>query len=145
MTAIGAARDFRYWAFISYSHQDEAWARWLHRALENWRIPSRLVGNPIEAGTIPARLTPLFRDRDELPTASDLDQAVTEALRQSWSLIVVCSAASASSRWVNEEVRLFRSLGRGEHIHCVLVDGTVGEPPAFPAALLDATDGDRLA
>ena len=25
---------FRYRAFISYSHRDETWARWLHRGLE---------------------------------------------------------------------------------------------------------------
>ena len=29
----------RYWAFISYSHADEAWAQWLHRSLETWRVP----------------------------------------------------------------------------------------------------------
>jgi len=26
--------DFKYKAFISYSHNDEKWADWLHKALE---------------------------------------------------------------------------------------------------------------
>jgi hypothetical protein len=28
----------QYWAFISYSRHDEAWAKKLHRFLETWRI-----------------------------------------------------------------------------------------------------------
>ena len=26
--------QFKYWAFISYSHQDKKWGDWLHKALE---------------------------------------------------------------------------------------------------------------
>ena len=33
----------RYWAFISYSHQDERWGKWLHHRLETFRLPKRLV------------------------------------------------------------------------------------------------------
>ncbi len=130
---------FRYWAFVSYSHQDESWGRWLHRALESWRLPQGLVGAPIAAGVVPARLAPVFRDRDELPTATDLGQTVSEALRQSWSLVVVCSPAAAASRWVNEEVRAFQRLGRGDRIHCLLVGGEGNDPtPCFPPALREA-------
>lgn len=129
---------FRYWAFISYSHRDKAWGSWLHRALESYRVPQRLVGLPIAAGTVPARLNPVFRDRDELPTATDLGRSVAEALRQSWCLIVVCSPAAAQSRWVNEEVRQFQRLGRADRIYCLIVD----EPASaacFPAALCEPT------
>ena len=28
--------DYRYRAFISYSHRDSGWADWLHRALESY-------------------------------------------------------------------------------------------------------------
>ncbi|MEO5622390.1 MAG: toll/interleukin-1 receptor domain-containing protein [Dokdonella sp.] len=135
MVADEPDTGFRYWAFISYSHQDTSWARWLHRALESYRIPRRLIGLPIGAGTIPPRLTPVFRDRDELPTATDLHRSVTEALQQSWCLIVICSPASAQSRWVNEEVRQFQRLGRSERIHCLIVDSADGGVPCFPPAL----------
>lgn len=35
---------YKYWAFINYTHQDKAWADWLHERLETYRIPNRLVG-----------------------------------------------------------------------------------------------------
>jgi tetratricopeptide (TPR) repeat protein len=140
MTTGQPASGFRYWAFISYSHKDASWGRWLHKALETYRVPRRLVGMPIAAGTVPARLTPIFRDRDELPTASDLGAAVEQALSESWCLIVICSPESARSRWVNEEVLAFQRLGRGDRIHCLVVDG--GPDPAaplcFPPALEQA-------
>src|SRR5262245_55432304 len=34
---------YRYWAFISYSHHDEVWAHSLHKALENYKVPRKLV------------------------------------------------------------------------------------------------------
>lgn len=134
---------FRYWAFISYSHADTAWARWLHKSLETYRVPSRLIGMPIAAGRVPPRLSPIFRDRDELPTATDLGQTIEEALRQSWCLIVICSRASAQSRWVNEEVLAFQRLGRAARIHCLIVDGApdAAASPCYPPALLEAISG----
>jgi tetratricopeptide (TPR) repeat protein len=112
-----------YRAFISYSHQDKAWADWLHKALETWRVPSRLVGTETAAGVIPRRLNPIFRDRDELASAHDLGRKVNEALAQSANLIVICSPRAASSRWVNDEVLAFKQLGRSERIFCLIVGG----------------------
>ncbi|HEY6894484.1 MAG TPA: toll/interleukin-1 receptor domain-containing protein, partial [Rhodanobacteraceae bacterium] len=128
--ATGAA-SFRYRAFLSYSHRDETWARWLHKAIETYRVPARLVGTTTAAGVIPRRLAPVFRDRDELPSATDLGRKVDEALAESQNLIVICSPAAATSRWVNEEVRAFKRLGRAERIFCLIVDG---EPDASDIA-----------
>ena len=44
MSDIPANPAFAYRAFISYSHADKAWADWLHKALDMYRVPSRLVG-----------------------------------------------------------------------------------------------------
>jgi len=112
-----------YGAFLSYSHQDERWGSWLQRALEGYRVPSRLVGRTTSSGVVTRRLGPIFRDRSDLPTATDLGATITEALRASVNLIVICSPTSASSRWVNEEIRVFRALGRGNRIFCLIVDG----------------------
>lgn len=127
----------RYVAFISYSHVDRDWARWLHRSIERYRIPASL-------GTGAGRLTPVFLDREELSSASDLAQSVRAALEESAALIVVCSPNAARSRWVNEEIRSFKALGRGNCILCLIVGGEPGaadrqQPPeseCFPAALL---------
>ncbi|MCJ0825810.1 TIR domain-containing protein [Luteimonas sp. 50] len=113
----------KYHAFISYSHADRRWADWLHKALETYLIPQRLVGRTTAAGTIPKRFAPVFRDRDELPSATDLDRKVNEALAQSAALVVICSPHSASSRWVDAEVREFKRLGREQRVFCLIVDG----------------------
>jgi len=123
MTIPPEASGFGYRAFISYSHQDQVWARWLHKALETYRVPSHLVGRVTAAGAIPRRLTPVFRDRDELASATDLGRKVNEALAQSANLIVICSPQSAASRWVNEEVLAYKRLGRADRIFCLIVGG----------------------
>src|SRR5689334_13547543 len=72
--------DFKYWAFISYSHRDKSWGDWLHKALETYRVPRRLVGSAGRDGPVPKRLFPIFRDREELPTSADLGSNISEAL-----------------------------------------------------------------
>ena len=66
---------------------------------------------------------PIVRDRDELSSAADLSGKLKEALADSETLIILCSPEAARSKWVNEEIRHFRSLGRGDRIYCVIVDG----------------------
>ena len=115
--------DFKYWAFISYSHADEVWAKWLHRTLETYRVPSALVGQPSRNGPVPRRVFPMFRDREELPTSASLSENISDALARSRYLIVICSVRAAVSRWVNEEVKAFKALGRSDRILCLIVDG----------------------
>jgi tetratricopeptide (TPR) repeat protein len=112
-----------YFAFISYSHQDQVWADWLHKALETYRVPRRLVGETTAAGTIPARLVPIFRDREDLASANDLARKVNAALARSRNLIVICSPHAAASRWVNEEVLAFKRQGGAERVFCLIVGG----------------------
>jgi hypothetical protein len=119
--------DYKYWAFISYSHQDEAWARWLHKSLETYNVPRKLVGRPLElgaeTGVVPRRIFPIFRDREELPGAADLGGKLKNALRQSRYLIVICSPKAAVSQWVNEEIKTYKALGREDRVLCLIVDG----------------------
>jgi tetratricopeptide (TPR) repeat protein len=134
----------RYRAFISYSHADEAAARWLQRALEGYRPPASLKAS--HPG-LPARLFPIFRDRDELASAHDLSDAIRQALEDSEALVVVCSPAAAASRWVGEEIRHFRALGRGQRIFCYLVAGQPRPDAAdcaFPPAMLHDDHGAPL-
>lgn len=149
----GTANDtasWRYKAFISYSHEDRAWAAWLHRALETYRVPGRLVGRTTPMGVVPSRITPVFRDREELPTATSLGAVIQAALEASATLVVICSPAAARSRWVNEEILAYKRLGRADRILCLLV---AGEPNAsdapgsgleecFPEALRFSLDDD---
>ncbi len=123
---VDAPESFRYRAFISYSHEDEARARWLHKALETWRPPRHLIGKQTDVGVVPGSLAPVFRDRDELASSANLNQQVHQALEQSACLVVICSPAAARSRWVNEEIRAFQRLGRSDRVFCLIVDGEPG-------------------
>jgi tetratricopeptide (TPR) repeat protein len=137
----------RYAAFISYSHADERWARWLQRSLEHYRVPRRLRRELAAGRSLPARLYPVFRDRDELASSGDLDAAIQAALDDSESLVVVCSPAAAASKWVNAEIRRFQASGRQHRIFTlVAAGGTNPAAPdcAFPPTLLLAEDGTPL-
>jgi eukaryotic-like serine/threonine-protein kinase len=120
---IGELADYRYWAFISYSHADKGWGDWLHRALETYRIPKHLVGRTGAFGPVPRRLYPVFRDREELSASSSLGINIERALQQSRSLIVIRSPRSSSSHWVNEEIKYFKSLNREDRILAFMVEG----------------------
>lgn len=130
---VVTAIDARYVAFLSYSHRDGAAARALHRRLESYRIPRRLVATPGEHGPVPARLTPIFRDREELPAAGDLSAKVRAALEASGSLIVLCSPHAAASLWVMREIETFREIAPGRPILAAILDGEPSE--CFPKTL----------
>ena len=115
--------SYKYWAFISYSHRDQAWAEWLHKALETYRVPRRLVGRETAAGPVPRRLFPVFRDLEELPSSPNLSGAIDQALLQSRYLIVIASPYAAVSKWVDQEIARFRAMGRSDRILCLIVDG----------------------
>ncbi len=117
--------EARYFAFLSYSHKDSGLADWLHRQLEQFRVPSSLVGRISEHGAIPRRLTPIFRDERELAAATDLGEEIEEALRNSQFLIVLCSPAAARSRWTNAEIDAFK---RTRPDGCILAAIAAGEP-----------------
>ncbi|MFK7828612.1 MAG: TIR domain-containing protein [Congregibacter sp.] len=140
--------DYLYKAYLSYSHADAAWARWLHRSLESYRVPSALAGVRPDGRVVPARVSPIFRDREDLSSTADLGEGLEQALRDSEFLILICSPNAAQSRWVNEEVRYFQSLGRADRVFCVLVEGDAeirtGPDSCFPPALIDGMD-DALA
>lgn len=129
-----------YRAFLSYSHADEKWARWLMRRLESYRVPANLVGTHGLNGLIEAKLGKFFRDRDELPSAGSLSKTINDALEKSHALIVICSPTSAQSQWVNAEIDAFREKGNEDNILSFIVDGDPASRnpgiASFPYALI---------
>jgi uncharacterized coiled-coil DUF342 family protein len=136
-----ADKEYKYYAFLSYSPQDNGappadssaagrrcWGNWLDDALKTFFIPPEFVGQINGRGEIiPERIAPVFQDESELPEDASLSAAICHALEQSLCLIVICSPRSAQSRQVNEVVRYFKQLGRGNWILPVVV---AGEPNA---------------
>ena len=130
-------KAFKYYAFISYSHQDNRktrrdspgqshvqWANWLHEELETYKVPPEFIGQTNKYGRkIPGRINPIFRDEAELPTHSNLGDAIRDALEQSLFLIPLCSPRAFRSLYVNEEILYFKKLGRRDYILPLIIDG----------------------
>jgi eukaryotic-like serine/threonine-protein kinase len=76
-----------YRAFITYSHRDKAWAKWLKTTLEAYRIDRDLIGRE----TRPKNLRPIFRDREDFSAGHSLTEQTVAALKASQFLIVLCS------------------------------------------------------
>jgi formylglycine-generating enzyme required for sulfatase activity len=129
--------SLKYRAFISYSHADAGWARWLHRGLETFPIDKDLAGRTTATGVIPSALRPIFRDRDDFSAGKTLTEQTLAALDASHALIVVCSPDSARSNYVNEEARLFQSRHPKRPVIPVIVAGKPDDAKneCFPPAL----------
>ena len=102
-------KDYKYYAFISYSRKNSKAAAYFHRQLEHFRIPVKYVA---EENRPPKQkfLRPIFRDRRDLEAnENSFTEDIKKALERSRYLIVLCSPDSAVSHWVEEEVKYFLS------------------------------------
>ena len=120
----------------------------MHRSLESYRLPPRLRGGQGVHGPLPERLTPIFRDREDLSSAGQLAPQIELALAESEALVVVCSPEAAQSPFVESEVLAFKRSGRGSRIYALIVDGEPNSGDGrecFPHALRFDTGSDGQA
>lgn len=128
-----------YDAFISYRHLDLDMeiAKKVHSGLETYRIPKA-----VQEKTGKKKIQRVFRDQEELPIGSDLNDNISKALEESEYLIVICSSGTPDSYWVCKEIETFIGLHGREHILAVLIEG---EPDkSFPPMLLIDENGDPV-
>lgn len=121
---------YEYDAFISYRHTepDIAIAEKLLTMLEKYRVPSSVAKK-----TGIKKIKRIFRDREELPTTTDLSESIMHALKSSRFLIVICSPRTPASEWVKKEIEVFKELHGAEKIQALLIEGEPEE--SFPEAL----------
>ncbi|MCQ2516982.1 MAG: toll/interleukin-1 receptor domain-containing protein [Saccharofermentans sp.] len=131
--SINSGEIYKYDAFISYRHiqPDKAIAENLHKQLENFKLPKN-VNATLENGH--TKIERVFRDEDELPIASSLEDAIVNALQNSEWLIVICSPRILESAWCRLEISTFIRLHGRDHVLAVLVEGEPDE--AIPEELL---------
>jgi hypothetical protein len=127
-SSYGSGRRFA--AFISYAHADSAIAAKLQAKLERYRLPKH-IAEAHTGGT--AALGQIFRDREDLAAAPSLSDAIRAAIAEAEALVVICSPDAKASRWVGEEIALFRALHPNGPVLAALVRGEPEE--AFPAPL----------
>jgi tetratricopeptide (TPR) repeat protein len=131
------AETFKYRAFLSYSHADSGVAKRVHGRLEGFHIDKDVVGRDTPAGLVPATLRPIFRDRNEFDAGGSLAEQTITALDGSVALIVLASPHAARSKFVNEELRQFKSRHPDRPVIPLIVDGEPGDADkeCFPPAL----------
>lgn len=117
---MSAPRFFKYFAFISYSRKDEAFAKRLQHFLMGFKLPGKLRKKYPDK---PKHLRPIYRDKTNMGIHK-LDEAIIQGLKLSRNLIVICSQNSANNNkngknWVDEEVRNFLKIAP-ENKHCVI-------------------------
>lgn len=142
----------RYKAFISYSWADRKWGEWAHRALETYKTPKALIGKPGSQGPVPARLTPIFKDREEEAAGAGITASIEAAMRASDFMIVICSPTSAQSKWVNHEVAWYKKHRDKTRVLALVVGGEPGASfvpgreaeECFPKTLLYEVGDDLL-
>lgn len=108
-------------AFISYKREDEAWAKWLQKKLEHYKLPIEIrKNNPdLNFSNHPRHV---FRDSTDF-SAGVLEKVIKAGLDSSKFLIVICSPRAAKSDWVCKEVQEFIDSGREEKIIPFIVEG----------------------
>ena len=126
-------REYKYDAFISYRHLelDKFVAVNLHRILETYELPKEVKK---KLGINHKAFQRVFRDQEELPLTSNLEDPIIEALENSKYLIVICSPKLKESLWCKKEIETFKKLRGRKNIFCVLVDGEPNE--SFPPEVL---------
>jgi tetratricopeptide (TPR) repeat protein len=135
---------FKFRAFLSYSHADTGVAMRVHKRLEGFHIDKELVGRVTATGPIPKALRPIFRDRNDFDAGSSLEAETSAALDGSAAFILLASPHAAHSKYVNEELRLFKSRHPDRPLIPLIVDGEPDNPQneCFPPALRFAVTPD---
>lgn len=139
--------SYKYRAFISYSHKDKAFAVWLQKGIENYTIPISLRN---KYPHLPKDLKrSVFRDDEELSSASALSAVLEEALDTSACLIVICSVDAVASKWVEKEIVYFKGSDDERPIYTVIAKGEAKD--VMPKVLgdevlaVDAQQGKKMA
>ena len=129
-------QEIKYDAFISYRHceLDQFVATTLHKELEAFRLPKAIQKQLCAKGITKKKIERVFRDRDELPITNNLADPITNALRNSDYLLVICSPRLKESLWCRKEIETFIKMHGREHIFAVLIEGEPAD--SFPEELL---------
>ena len=126
-------KEYKYDAFISYRHSelDKFVAENLHRILESYDLPKSIKK---KLGITDRAFKRVFRDQEELPLSSNLEDPIVDALENSKYLIVICSPRLKDSLWCKKEIQTFKKLRGRKNIFCVLIEGEPDE--SFPEEVL---------
>ena len=112
--------EYHYKAFISYRHAelDTKVAVEIQNRIERYIIPGSIRK---ELGI--KSIGRVFRDKDELPSTSDLNDNIKNAIINSEYLICICSPRYIESIWCRKEIEFFLENHDKHHVLTVLAEG----------------------
>ena len=90
----------------------------VQRRLEQYPVPKAVARR-----TGIRRINRVFRDKEELPITSDLNDNIERALLHSEFLIVICSPRTRESAWVQKEIETFLQTHSRKNVLTVLAEG----------------------
>ena len=133
-----------YYAFISYNHADKKEARELQHWLAHYTFPRSVRKTRSE---LPQNLSSIYRDETHLEVG-ELSPQILAALEKSDNLIVVCSPNATKSKWVNDEIKYFISLGKSDKIIPYIISGRPYaeniEEECYPKTILELSQDKEL-
>jgi hypothetical protein len=115
--------NYKYWAFISYSHADEDKAKYIEKIVTKYKLPKTLKECYIQ---MPNDLNPIFRDVSGL-CAGPVDNSLDEKLKLSKNLIVVSTENSVKSSWVDYEIEKYKCFNSD----CAIIPVIFSDKPIF--------------
>ena len=125
---------YTYFAFISYRRTDSAWAAWLKRRLQSYRLPQRTHKKHQE---LPSRFSSVFLDKTNL-TPGLLNEGLRAEVQASKYLIVICSrSAREKPEYLDAEIQYFLDGGgdASRIIPFIVDDAPRPEVECFPPRL----------
>lgn len=132
-------KSYKYAAFISYRHGgiDEKVGAQLQKEIERYKLP-RKIARQVGRKT----LGKVFRDKNDLRSASNLSAIIRQGIDDSEFLVVVCTRRYQDSVWCMEEIAYFIETRGREKIVVVLVEGEPDE--SFPKLLTEVEQDGKM-
>lgn len=132
-------KNYKYAAFISYRHGgiDEKVGAQLQKEIERYKLPRR-IAKQVGRKT----LGKVFRDKNDLRSASNLSEIIRQGIDDSEFLVVVCTKRYQDSVWCMEEIEYFIETRGREKIVVVLVEGEPDE--SFPKLLTEVEQDGKM-
>ena len=127
---------YTYDVFISYRtgiELDAEIGHALQKELESFAVPRSLRRALVNPKQFKNRIR-VFRDKTDIPVTHDLNKTIEAKLKQSRSLVVVCSLDTPLSEHCRKEVQYFSNLHGEDRIFTVLITGSP-EESVFPLFL----------
>ncbi|RFC46736.1 MAG: Tetratricopeptide (TPR) repeat [Verrucomicrobia bacterium] len=131
--------------YLSATRRDEEQARLLQEGFERFRVPE---GVALSADRLRfARGRTMVRHEAENPRVTDIPEEVREMIRSGEMMILLCSAAAASSRWIAAELEVYYAARPRAVVIPVVLEGEpvpdgagreAYEKPCFPENLRQA-------